>query len=251
MCSPVAPTEKHIVITGANRGIGRACVQAFAENGYDIWACARKKNEDFEADMAILSKATGAIIEPVYFDLTNEQEVKEGVKHILSEKKNVDVLLNNAGMPYGGPLMTVAMNKLREVYEVNVFAQVLLMQLFARAMVRQKSGCIINMCSIGGIDTHPGYVAYGSSKAALIYLTKMASRELAPHHIRVNGIAPGIIDTDMGHSRTQNELEDVMKRMSIKRMGQPEEIAKAALYIASGDAAFMTGQILILDGGRF
>ena len=140
--------------------------------------------------------------------------------------------------------------KMREVYDINVFAQVQIMQLVARKMMKQKNGCIINMCSVGGIETNPGYLAYGSSKAALTWITKSLARELGPYGIRVNGIAPGLIDTDMGNYKSKEEIDKVLNRMSIKRMGKPEEIAQAAIYIASEEAAYMTGQILIIDGGR-
>ena len=140
--------------------------------------------------------------------------------------------------------------KMREVFEINVFAQVQIMQLVARQMMKQKSGCIINMCSVGGIETSPGYLAYGSSKAALIWITKSVSKELGRYNIRVNGIAPGLVDTDMGNFKSDEELEKVLNRMSIHRMGQPDEIADAALYIASDAATYMTGHIMVLDGGR-
>lgn len=124
------------------------------------------------------------------------------------------------------------------------------MQLVARPMMRQKSGCIINMCSVGGIETNPGYLAYGSSKAALIWITKCVSKELGKYNIRVNGIAPGLVDTEMGNYKSEEEQKKVLERMSLPRMGQAEEIAKAALYIASEAASYMTGHILVLDGGR-
>lgn len=243
-------TKKTIIITGANRGIGRASVAAFAEKSYDIWACARKADETFEKDMARESARTGAGITPVYFDLLNEAEVQSGVKKILGEKRDVDVLLNCAGIPYGGLFTMTPIEKLREVYQVNVFAQVQIMQLIARRMMRQKSGCIINLCSAGGIEANPGYLAYGSSKAALIWITRCAARELGRYNIRVNGIAPGLVDTDMGAYKSEEERQKMVERTSLGRLGKPEEIAAAALYLASEDAAFMTGQIIVLDGGR-
>lgn len=243
-------TRKTAIITGANRGIGRSCVRAFAESGYDIWACARKAGTAFAEDMSGEAARTGALITPVYFDLLNDEEVQSGVKKILSEKRDVDVLLNCAGIPHSGLLTMTSAEKLREVYQVNVFAQVQIMQLVARRMMRQRRGCIVNLCSAGGIEANPGYLAYGSSKAALIWITRSVSRELGRYNIRVNGIAPGLIDTDMGAYKPEPEREKMLARTSLGRLGRPEEIAAAALYLASDDAAFMTGQIMVLDGGR-
>jgi len=241
---------RNIIITGANRGIGFAMVCEFAKNGDNIWACARKKTADFESNLDILRKETESTVKPVYFDLSDEEDVKNGMKEIFSEKKKIDVLINNAGVPYGGLLTMTPLSVVREVFEINLFAQIQIMQLVARRMIRQKSGCIINMCSVGGIEATPGYLAYGSSKAALIWTTKAVSKELAQYNIRVNGIAPGLVDTEMGNYKSDKELEKVLNRMSIKRMGRPEEIARAALYIASEAAEYMTGHIMVLDGGR-
>lgn len=238
------------VITGANRGIGNAMLHAFAREEYDIWACARAHSVEFETELEALSAQYGVRITPVYFDLADENARKNGVKQILSEKRPVDVLINNAGVGHGGTLMTTSAEKLREVYEINVVAQVQLMQLFSRAMIRQKSGCIINLCSVGGIEVGKGYIAYGSSKAAMVWLTKAAAKELGEFGIRVNGIAPGLTDTDMGHYKSEEEIQKVFDRSVIKRFGRPEEIAKGAVYLASADAAFITGQILVIDGGR-
>ena len=225
-------------------------LKTFTKAGYYVLACVRKKPEEFEAQIHNIAKETGATITTVYFDLSDDKQIQEGIKSILKEKKSIDVLINNAGVPYGGLLTMTPVDKLRKVYDINVFAQVQIMQLVARQMMRQKSGCIINMCSVGGIEASPGYLAYGSSKAALIWITKSVSRELGSYGIRVNGIAPGLIDTDMGNYKSKEELDKVLNRTSIMRMGKPEEVAKAALYIASEDASYMTGQILVIDGGR-
>ena len=238
------------VITGANRGIGRAAVRAFAEAHYNIWACARKQNTEFEAELSALAERCGVSIRPVYFDLADEAAVKESVNGIIAEKKPIDVLVNNAGIGAGGTLMMTPVSKIREVYEVNVFAQIEMMQRISRVMMRQKSGVIINLCSVGGIEVSKGYIAYGSAKAAMVWLTKAAAKELGDYGIRVNGIAPGLIDTDMGHFKSEAELQKVFDRMVVKRFGKPEEIAQALLWLASDAAAFMTGQILIMDGGR-
>lgn len=242
--------QKNAIITGTSRGIGREMVRQFAQAGYGVWACARSKTQEFEDYLKETADQTGREVKPVYFDLAEEDQVKAAVKEILKEKRSVDVLVNNAGVPFGAPFNMTSTDKLREVYQINVISQVLLMQLVSRAMMRQKKGCIINLCSVGGIETSPGYLAYGSSKAALIWITKEAAKEYGPYGIRVNGIAPGLIDTEMGHYKSQEELEKVLNRQAIHRMGKPEEIAKAALFIAGETGEYMTGQIIVLDGGR-
>ena len=242
--------RKTIIITGANRGIGRASVKAFAERGYDIWACARKPDEEFERDMSELAGKYGVWIKPVYFDLANGDEMAAAVKGILSEKLPVDVLVNNAGMPHGGTLFTTSIAKLQEVFTVNFFAQIALMQYFGKYMLRKKSGSIVNIASVGGLEHEPGYLAYGSSKAALIWATRSAAKELAPHGVRVNAVAPGLVDTEMGSFRNQAELEKVLSRTPAGRMGEPNEIAEAIAFLASDKASYITGEILSADGGR-
>ena len=137
--------RKSAIITGANRGIGKAMVEAFATAGYDVFACARTKNAEFESFLSGLSVDTGSVIIPIYFDLANEEEIKQGFKTVVSYKKTIDVLINNAGIAHGGLMTMTSTDKLREVYQINVISPVLLMQLVSRIMMRQKSGCIINM----------------------------------------------------------------------------------------------------------
>lgn len=241
---------KNAVITGARRGIGRAAVECFAGYGANIWACARKPDEAFEADMAQLAERYGVWIKPVYFDLADGGETAAAVKGILAEKLPVDVLVNNAGVPHGGTLFTTSIAKLREVFAVNFFSQVALMQYFGKYMLRKKSGSIINMASVGGLEHEPGYLAYGSSKAALIWATRSCAKELALHNVRVNALAPGLVDTEMGSYRARAELEKVLARTPIGRMGNPGEIAEAIAFLASDKASYITGEILSIDGGR-
>lgn len=242
--------NKNVIVTGSNRGIGSRVVELLASKGCNVWACARKKSDEFEARLTELSSKYSVWVKPVYFDLSDETQIKSGIKTIMADKQPIDVLINNAGMPYGGLMTMTPVAKLREVFEVNYFSQILMMQLVSRVMMRQKSGCIINMASVGGIQTNPGYLAYGSSKAALIWATKCVAKELGPYGIRVNAVAPGFTDTDMGHFKNEEELEKMISQTSLGRMATPEEVANGIAWLASDDASFVTGHVLVIDGGR-
>ncbi len=241
---------KNAIVTGSNRGIGFATVKRFAQEGCNVWACARKQNEVFENELKLLSEQYHVWIKPVYFELSYETEIKEGLKIIMGEKLPIDILVNNAGIPYGGLMMMTPVSKLKEVFEINYFAQIQITQLVVRIMMRQKSGSIINMASVGGIETEPGYLAYGSSKAALIWATKCMAKELGPHGIRINAVAPGLTQTSMGNYKNEVELNKVINRTSLHRMAEPDEICQAITYLASDEASFVTGHVLVVDGGR-
>lgn len=241
---------KNVILTGARRGIGRAILELFAQNGANIWACGRTPDKDFEADIRKLADENRIWVEPVYFDLSDEESVQNGVRQIIKERKQIDVLVNNAGAAFGALFTMTPMAKLKDVFQINYFAQIQMMQSVLRVMMKQKSGCIVNMASIGGIETAPGYLAYGSSKAALIHATKSVSHEVGQYGIRVNAIAPGLVETGMGEYKPQEEIEKILDRSSLHRKADPKEIADCALFLASGRSSFITGQVLIADGGR-
>ncbi len=241
---------KTVLITGANRGIGRALVEAFAAEGSNIIAHARKENVNFETDMQNLAEHYSVKIDTIYFDLSNEDEIKNAIKKISSQKTKIDILINNAGVAFGGLMNMTPISKLKEVFQINFFSQILMMQQISKLMIRQKGGVIINMASVGGIETNPGYLAYGSSKAALIWATRCAAKELAPYGIRVNAIAPGLTKTDMGMYKSEEELTITINQTALKRMADVSEIADAVLFLASEKASFITGHILSVDGGR-
>lgn len=242
--------SKNAILTGSNRGIGKATLIEMAHNGINIWACVRKKTEEFQEFVNKLADENNVWIEIVEFDMQDENEISKGIKCILAEKKNVDILVNNAGIPHGGLFQMTSMKKLRQVFDINYFAQIQIMQLVSRVMMRQKSGCIINMASVGGIEVNEGYLAYGSSKAALIFATKCVAKEMGPYGVRVNAVAPGLTDTSMGNYKSEGELNKVIDRTALRRMAEPEEIAKTIMFLASEDSKFITGHVLCVDGGR-
>lgn len=241
---------KNAIITGARRGIGRATVEAFASQGANVWACARKQDDAFEADMRIVAEKHGIEIWPVYFDVTNELEMKSAVQSIRKQKNSIDALVNIAGIADDSTsFQMTSMEKMRHVLDVNFFAVTLLTQYISRLMARQNSGSIINIASIAGIDGAPAQYEYAASKAAIIGGTRNLARELASNNIRVNAVAPGMIATDMGAQIDEELKQSVLSKVIMNRLGKPEEIADVVAFLASDMSSYMTGQIIRVDGG--
>lgn len=242
--------QKNAVITGAGGGIGMAAVQCFAASGANIWACEFRPNPRFESEWAAIAEQNGVWIQPVYFDVTDEEQVKEAVKLIRSRKVPVDILANIAGIAAESTSFPMTgIDKMKKVFEVNFFALTLLTQYISRLMMRQNSGSIVNVASIAGIDGDPAQYEYAASKAAVIGGTKKLARELAANHIRVNAVAPGMTDTSMGAQIDDALKQEILSRNIMKRMGRPEEIANVIAFLASDLASYMTGQVIRVDGG--
>ena len=242
---------KNAVITGCNRGIGKAILEIFSEEGSNIWALTRSRSDENMQEWKRLEENYNCWIEHIPFDLGVEQSVKDAIRQITKEKRTVDILVNNAGVPHSGLLSLTSMKDVRDIMEKDFIKPMMLVQGLSKQMIRQKSGVIINIISIGGIETYDGFFAYGSAKAALAWATQSVSKELGRYGIRMNGVAPGLTETQLGIGmHTQQQIEETIKLCTIHRMAQPSEIAKAVLFLASDDAAFITGQILRVDGGR-
>lgn len=240
---------KNAVITGCLQGIGKATLEKFANNGSNVWACALAPNDEFEIFCQNLAKKNNVWIKPIYFDLLDQEQIKEGLKKIASDKLPIHALVNIAGMTQDAIFHMIPMSQMKLIFEVNFFSQIYITQFVTKLMVRQKFGSVINISSISAIDGSYGQLSYSACKAAIIGATKTLSAELAEKGIRVNALAPGVIATDMNKVVPANIISEHIKKMNIKRLGTSEEVSKAILFLASDLSGYITGQIIRIDGG--
>lgn len=217
---------RHVVVTGANGGIGSATVRAFAEVGAKVIAV-DKSDADVEMDFEDASSVT------------------EGLKKIRSISRNIAVLVNVAGIAEDAWVNMTTLGSLRRHMQINFEAHVQITQYITRMMMRTGGGSVVNVGSVTGIDANRGQLAYGSSKAALLLATRTFSMELACLGVRVNAVAPGVIDTPMVDDGLAAQL---VKRVGMRRLGKPEEVASVILWLASPAASYVTGQTLRVDG---
>lgn len=240
---------RRVLITGAAKGIGAQMVESFAASGANVLACVRRPTEEVNQRCEYLAQQYQVEVRQLCFDLSDELAIKNEMKRLFSDKIRIDILVNNAGVAVGGFLNMTSMDDIKAAFQVNFFAPVLITQYAAKWMMRQRSGVIINIGSIAGMDNFAGYTAYGSSKGALMQFTKIIANELAPYGVRVNAIAPALIDTSMAQKMETKAGDAMVERSSMKRLGQPIEIADLAVYLASEKASFINGQVIRADGG--
>ncbi len=242
-------TNKTILITGCNRGIGREAMMDFMKEEANIIACTRVVTEKLKAEYVDFNSKFKSKIYPIAMDLSNEDNVKSAIKEIKELKLVIDILVNNAGVPHLAILPFTKMIDAHHVFQINYFSQLLIIQGVYPLMKKSTSPSIINVASIAGIDGEVGNAVYGASKAAMILLTKVLSKEFASLNIRVNAVAPGLTLTDFA-DKMGNKAKDSMINSSVKhRLAKPEEIVNSILFLASEDASFINGQILRIDGG--
>ena len=207
---------KTAFITGTNRGIGKAFVEEFAKNGANVIAHARKETPEFLNFCADAASRFGVTVTPACFDITDTEKMKEAVRCIIAKKIPVHVLVNNAGVAHSGLFQMTPIDKIREVFETNLFSSMMLTQLLLRYMVRCGGGSIVNMSSVSGIDILAGNCAYGLSKAAIIAFTKTLAAECGANGIRVNAIAPGAVDTDMANQMDERARSGTAQRCAMR-----------------------------------
>ena len=241
--------NKNILITGSNRGIGKALIEVAAIHGANIWANARKKNSEFESFCKKISEENNAEVSPIYFDLKNKDEILDAIKIIKSSHNNITGLVNNAGITYNSLFQMSTEDNIRENLDVNYIGPFLLTQYVIKLMSRTGGGSIVSVSSSAAIDANSGRSAYGASKAALLCSTKALSREVGNLNIRANIVAPGITKTDMISSMTDEVIDQTAKSASLNRCGDPEEIANTCIFLLSDFSSYVTGQTIRVDGG--
>ncbi len=239
---------KVALVTGSSRGIGRSIVERFASEGATVYANCRTDGS-FDTIARDWSNLHGVEVIPLYYDVTDSIRTKEAFSRIMKEKKRLDVLVNNAGIMEDALIGMITDELMSRIFNTNVFAVINHLQLAARLMKRAKAGSIINLSSVVGIDGVSGQLVYSASKGAVATLTRSAAKELAKDNIRVNAIAPGIIETDLLNAMDDTLLEKRKTSIGLGRFGTPAEIAESALFLASDLSRYITGQILGVDGG--
>lgn len=241
--------EKRIVmITGADGGIGREIAKKFAAEGAELILCFLENNENVKSLVESLQNDYGVAVHEIFFDMSEEESIKQGIKEIKALKLKLDVLVNCAGIPHLAILQFTRMADVRRVFQINYFAQLQITQGILSIMKKNDNAAVVNLSSVAGLDGEPGNAVYGATKASMAIFTQVLAKETAPLGIRVNAVAPGLTSTQFA-DKMGDKAKDSMKSLSVMhRLGKPEEIADAVFFLASPCASFINGQILRVDG---
>lgn len=240
---------KVALVTGGSRGIGSAIADELIRQGCTVYissitpGAAEKKASAF-------SEKYGVPVHALCFDVADTAASKAAVMALYKEQKQLDILVNNAGVMKDALIGMISEEDIHRVLDINVLGVINMLQLAAKLMMRAKTGSIINLSSIIGLQGNAGKVVYSASKGAVVALTKSAAKELGQYGIRVNAVAPGLIDTDMLRSSDERFLDEYVKAVALGRIGKPEDVANAVAFLASDNASYITGQVLGIDGGQ-
>ncbi len=242
-------TDRVAFVTGSTRGIGRAVADILAAHGARLVLNAHRDPAGAQSHAAELSDRFGTTASVVTCDARDPGQIRAAYRQIFQDFKRLDILVNNAGVLDDALLGMITDQLVSNVFETNVYGSIHHLQAAARLMQRARSGSIINMASIVGVTGNAGQAVYASSKAAVVGLTRSAAKELAPHGIRVNAVAPGFIDTDMTRSLAPDIFAERAASVKMGRVGTPADVANGALYLASDLSGYVTGQVIGIDGG--
>jgi len=240
-------TGKKALVTGASRGIGKAVADIFLAEGAEVWGMGTKEPEDLKDRQ----EKTGGRLHWTSADLGNLGMLEGIIDSLVKESGGFDILVNNAGITKDNLSFRLSLEDFQKVLDVNLTASFLIARSVGREMIRRRTGSIINMSSVIGIHGNGGQINYAASKAGLIGLTKSLAKETAGRGVRVNAIAPGFIVSDMTAAIPAEAKEKMIDMIPLKKLGQPEDIAETALFLASDASSYITGQVIAVDGGMF
>lgn len=250
------PKKRTVVVTGASRGIGRSICLSLASPDTQIYfnyfsPGNPEAEEAAAADTERLVADLGSSAVSMSVDVANAKEVEAFFEKIVDETGRVDILVNNAGITKDGLLVRMKENDWNMVLNINLKGAFTCTRLAAKIMMKQRYGRIVNIASVVGVSGNPGQANYSASKAGLIGLTKTAAKELAARNVTVNAVAPGFIETDMTAALPEKARKAMLDQVPMGRGGQPEDVAAAVKFLASDDAAYITGQVIHVNGGMY
>ncbi|MBX5481675.1 MAG: 3-oxoacyl-[acyl-carrier-protein] reductase [Myxococcaceae bacterium] len=242
--------DKVVLVTGGSRGIGRAITVAFAKAGATV-VFSYAGNEAAANETAQLIAPAGGRAKAIRFDVADTRACAEAVDGVVKEFGRLDVLVNNAGVAVDGLVMRVKDEDWNKQLDTNLKGAFALIRAASRPMMKARAGAIVNLTSVVGEMGNAGQAAYAASKAGLIGLTKSIARELASRNIRCNAVSPGFIGTDMTAHLPEDTRAKMMEAIPLARLGTPEDVANAVLFLASDAAAYVTGEVLKVNGGMY
>ena len=240
--------SKLALITGGTRGIGKQIALTFAKEGYDIAINYRTENDDLKITKEEI-ESNNVKCFAVQGDVTKFEDCEKFVKQIIEEFGNIDVLVNNAGITRDTLLIRMKEDDFKQVIDTNLVGTFNVTKNVISYMMKARKGRIINISSVVGISGNAGQTNYAASKAGIIGFTKSLAKEVASRNITVNAVAPGFIDTQMTAVLKEDIKEDIAKKIPLKRMGTPQDVANVVKFLASSDSSYITGQVIHIDGG--
>ncbi len=239
---------KRALVTGGSRGIGRDIVLAFLREGASVWYLDLAEGDSL-AEYESVAKEHGGSASFREANVADEQSVTAAIEEILKDAEGLDLLVNNAGITRDNLLFRMSAKEWNDVLSVNLTSAFLTSRLVVRQMAKQRSGSVINVASIVGIIGNGGQANYSASKAGMIGLTKSMAREVAARNVRINAVAPGFINTKMTEALNEEQQNALKSQIPMGRIGEPQEVAKVIVFLASDLASYLTGQVIHITGG--